>query len=316
MNRRKRQKARVEITLPPPVENLRLALSSPRERAKGTIDSYVLTATNFIRFAGKDTEPDKQVARKYFVQRRKDGAGERTLRKEFVHLKKLYLSNNWKWPFTIDDQPQPSERAEAPALTEEEIATLIRSRDEYSPMENFCLAVSTTWGSRAEEIVKIRKKDYPGELITIRLAKRRREIAIIQHIIPEEIRPILLNCHPKLTTTASLHNAFQKMLLKSGIGERNGYGYHSIRRALRTLLERNLARAGLPLSLVGEFMGWAPTTTGIAYGGAPMLGVYSHPEILSNEPFAVDKLVLPHHPFLFYYKSQSLFLSLEFEPKI
>lgn len=302
MSRLKKQKSRVEITLPPPVENLRLALSSPRERPKGTIDSYVLTATNFIRFVGKDTQPDEQDARKYFVQRRENGAGERTLKKEFIHLKKLYSTNHWDWPFTVDDQPQPTERANAPALTLEEIATLILAREEYSPMENFCLALSTTWGSRAEEIVKIRKRNYDGEVITIRLAKRRREIATIRHIVPAEIRPILLNCHPKLTTTASLHNAFQRMLLKSGLGERKGYGYHSIRRALRTLLESNLAQARLPLSLVGEFMGWAPTTTGIAYGGAPMLGVYSHPEILSDEPFAVDKLVLPHHPFLPYYR--------------
>lgn len=302
MSRRKKQKASVEITLPPPVENLQLALSSPRERAKGTIDSYVLTAINFVRFASNVTLPDEQVLRKYFIQRRKGGTGERTLRKEFNHLKKLYLSNHWDWPFTVDDQPQPSEAANAPAFTLEEIATLIRARGEYSPMENFCLAISTTWGSRAEEIVKIRKRDYDGEVVAIKLAKRKGEIVIIRHIIPEEIRPILLDCHPRLTTTASLFNIFQKMLLKCGLGERKGYGYHSVRRTLRTLLEWNLAQARLPLSFVGDFIGWAPTTKGIVYGGAPMLGVYSHPEILSDEPFAVDKLVLPHHPFLLYYR--------------
>jgi len=302
MSRRKKQKATVETTLPPPVENLLLALSSPRERARGTIDSYLLTARNFVVFAGNATLPDEQVLRKYFLQRRKEGINERTLRKEFTQLKKLYLSNHWDWPFTRDDQPEPKEAANAPAFTLEEIGALILGRGEYSKMENFCLAVSTTWGSRREEILRIRKRDYNEEIITIKLAKTRGGTSTIRHIIPAEIKPIFPDCHPRLTTAASLSYIFQRVLIKSGLGKKPGYGFHSIRRSLRTLLEWNLAQERLPLSLVGEFMGWSPTTKGIVYGGAAMLGVYSHPEILSNDPFGVDKLVLKHHPFLSLWK--------------
>lgn len=311
MSRRKRQKAIVETTLPPPVENLLLALSSPRERAKGTIDSYLLTARNFVVFAGNATLPDEQVLRKYFLKRRKEGINERTLRKEFVHLKKLYLSNHllelptgghaWDWPFTRDDQPQPKEAAYAPAFTLEEIGALILGRGDYSKMENFCLAVSTTWGLRREEILRIRKRDYNEETITIKLAKRREGTSTIRHILPEEIKPILIDYHPRLTVSNSLSYAFKRILLKSGLGEREGYGFHSIRRTLRTLLEWNLAQERLPLSLVGEFMGWSPTTKGLVYGGAAMLGVYSHPEILSSDPLGIDKLLLKHHPFLPYW---------------
>lgn len=301
MSRRKKQKATAETTLPPSVENLLLTLSSPRERAKGTIDSYLLTATNFIRFAGNDTEPGEKELRKYFLHRRNSGINDRTLRKEFVQLKKLYLSNHWTWPFTRDDQPQPEEKANAPAFTLEEIGTLILGRGEYSKMENFCLAVSTTWGLRREEILRIRKRDYNEEIITIKLAKRRGGTSTIQHIIPEEIKPIFPDCHPRLTTAASLSYIFQRILIKSGLGKKPGYGFHSIRRTLRTLLEWNLAQERLPLSLVGDFMGWSATTKGLVYGGAPMLGVYSHPEILSNDPFGVDKLLLKHHPFLPYW---------------
>ena len=130
-----RQRAAVEATLAPAAENLLLALSSPRPRAKGTIDSYLLTATTFLRFAGSDKTPGEQVLRKYFLERRDQGVNDRTLRKEFAQLKKLYSSNHWKWPFTSDDQPQPRERASTPAFTPQQIETLIRARDEYSRAE-------------------------------------------------------------------------------------------------------------------------------------------------------------------------------------
>lgn len=312
MTRRKKQKAKVETILPPPVENLLLALSSPRERARGTIDSYLLTATGYFRFAGKDNIPGEEGLRKYFLKRRKEGIKERTLRKEFVQLKKLYLSNHllefptgghaWDWPFTRDDQPQPKEAATAPAFTLEEIATLIGARDEYSRTERFYLAVSTTWGPRREEILNIKRKDYDSEVLTIRLAKVRTGERLLRHIIPEEIKAILFDYHPRLKSAVSLSYAFRAIVLKSGLGRREGYGFHSVRRSLRTLLEWNLAKEELPLSLVADFMGWSPTTKGIVYGGAPMLGVYSHPEILSSDPLGIDKLVLEHHPFLSLWK--------------
>ena len=302
MSRRKKQKVKVETTLPPPVESLLLALSSPRERAKGTIDSYLLTANSYFRFAGKDNIPGEEGLRKYFLQRRKERINERTLRKEFVHLKKLYLSNHWDWPFTRDDMPQPKEAATAPAFTLEEITTLIRAREKYSKAESFYLAVSTTWGPRREEILNIKRRDYDSEVITIRLAKRRTGEKLIRHIIPEEIKPILFDYHPRLKTAVSLSYAFQAILLKSGLGKKEGYGFHSVRRSLRTLLEWNLAKDGLPLSLVADFMGWSPAAKGIVYGGAAMLGVYSHSEILSSDPLGIDKLVLEHHPFVSLWK--------------
>lgn len=302
MSRQKKQNPGRQLKLFAPVETLLLALSSPRERAKGTIDSYLLTAKSYLRFAGNDNIPGEEGLRKYFLKRRKEGISERTLRKEFVHLKKLYLSNHWDWPFTRDDMPQPKEAATAPAFTLEEIATLIGARGKYSKAESFYLAVSTTWGPRREEILNIKRRDYDSEVLTIRLAKRKTGEKLIRHIIPEEIKPILLDYHPRLKTAVSLSYAFQAILLKSGLGEREGFGYHSVRRSLRTLLEWNLAQARLPLSLVGEFMGWSPAAKGIVYGGAAMLGVYSHPEILSSDPLGIDKLVLQHHPFLSLWK--------------
>jgi len=54
----------------------------------------------------------------------------------------------------------------------------------------------------------------------------------------------------------------------------------------------------LPLSLVADFQGWVKITKGTTYGGAPILGVYAHPKVLSTDAFAVDRLIYPVHPFL------------------
>lgn len=288
-----------------PLENLKLVLTSPRERAKGTITSYLQTGKIFLEFLGEQEMPTGKeepataeagrIFRRYFLHRREQGISERTLTKEFVQVRKLALANEWPWPFTSDDRPVAEEEPFAPAFTPEEVQTLIKARDEYSRGERFYLAVSTTWGLRREEMVRIRKRDYTDTSIKIKTAKRGLRV---EHVIPDEIKPILQNYHPKLNSISSLSYVFYRILAKAGMEQRKGYGWHSVRRTLRTLLEWNLAENRLPLSLVADFMGWSKAQKGIIYGGAPMLGVYAHPEIMSSDPFGIDKLVLNVHPFV------------------
>ncbi len=290
------------------LENLKLVLTSPRERAKGTIISYLQTAKVFLEFSGDGQMPTgkddtaiaeaSRIFRRFFIHRREQDISERTLTKEFIQLKKLADANNWPWPFTSDDRPVAEEEPFAPAFMPEEIETLIKARDEYSQGELFYVAVSTTWGLRREEMVRIRKRDYNEQTIKIKIAKQKGRALRVEHIIPDEINAILQKYHPKLNNINSLSYLFYRVLNKAGIEQRKGYGWHSVRRTLRTVLEWNLAEARLPLSLVADFMGWSKTQKGIVYGGAPMLGVYAHPEIMSSDPFALDRQVLKVHPFI------------------
>lgn len=299
-------------TVNKPLENLQLVLTSPRERAKGTITSYLKTGRIFLDFKGPLEMPTGKgelviaeagrIFRLYFMYRRKQGITERTLRKEFVHLKKMAAANSWPWPFTSDDIPVPEEEPFAPVFTPEEIQTLIKAQDKYSKGERFYLAISTTWGCRREEMVRLRKRDYNAETITIKIAKQKRKVVRLRHVIPDEIKSILLEYHPKLTNINSLSYMFYRILDKAGLPRRKGYGWHSIRRTLETTLEWNLARNQLPLSLVADFMGWSKTRKGAVYGGAPMVGVYSHPEVMSDDPLALDKLVLNVHPFVKFWR--------------
>ncbi|TET39752.1 MAG: hypothetical protein E3J66_07695, partial [Dehalococcoidia bacterium] len=233
------------------LENLKLILTSPRERAKGTIISYLQTAKVFMEFLGDGRQPDDKDFRRYFLHRREQDIGERTLTKEFIQLKKLADANNWPWPFTSDDRPAAEEEPFAPAFTPEEIETLIEARDEYSRGELFYVAVSTTWGLRREEMVRIRKRDYNEQTIKIKIAKQKHSRRV-EHVIPDEINPILQDYHPHLNNINSLSYLFYRVLNKAGIGRRKGYGWHSVRRALREVLGWKLAENQLPLSLIAD----------------------------------------------------------------
>jgi integrase len=290
------------------LENLKLILTSPRERAKGTITSYTQTARTFFKWYGNTEPPTALDLRRFFLWRQENGKSKRTRAKEFSHLMKLWEANAWEWPFTRDDRPVPDDESNQPAFTPEEVEILIKARDNYSPAERFYLAISTTWGFRREEMLSIRKKDYTETVLKVKIAKQKGRLRIIEHLIPEEIRPMMMDYHPKIGNIHSLSYLFYRVMDKSGMGQRKGYGWHAIRRTLRTVLEWNLAERRLPLSLVADYMGWSKAQKGAVYGGAPMLGVYSHQEIMSSEPFAVDRRIISVHPFIQYWSQQTLML--------
>ncbi len=286
------------------LSKLELDLSSPRERAPGTISSYLQTDRSFLRWRASMQPlsvllaPTAEDFKRYFVWRRQNAISERTLRKEFVHLEKLALSNSWDWPFTKADRPVSRDEAFTPAFTPEDIEALIAAREAYTPQELFYLAISTTWGRRREEMVKIRKRDCTATSIRIETAKQRHGPSRKEKLIPEEIRDILLSYSPKITAVSSLSSLFARVMEKSGLEMRKGWGWHSIRRTLETAVQWKLAENELPLSLVGDFFDWSKTRASTAFGGAPMAGVYTHHEVMLSGDFAVDRLILPIHPFL------------------
>jgi hypothetical protein len=280
------------------LENLRLDLSSPRERSTGTISSYTQTARSFLEWLGSMLPPTSRDFKRYFVYRRQKGVSERTLAKEFVHLQRLALANSWDWPFTKADRPVSRDEVFAPAFTPEDVELLIKSRPAYNKQELFYLAVSTTWGRRREEMAVIKKRDYNEISIKLSNAKQRSGPRLSEKLIPEETREVLLSYHPQVVALSTLSQVFGRILEKASMEQRKGWGWHSIRRSLETAIQWKLAENQLPLSLVGDFMDWSKTRRGTAFGGAPMVGVYTHHEVMLSGDFAVDRLIIPIHPFL------------------
>ena len=279
------------------LENLELHLTSPRERAPGTISGYLGTASRFLKWLGDRVPPSENDLRRYFLERSKDGISPRTRGTEFVQLKKLYKANDWTWSLEKEDRPIPKEDPFAPAFSADEVIHIINARGKYTPQESFYLAVATTYGTRSGEIGAITSRNIHDGAITIMIEKshgRRRH-----HLIPDEILPVISAWHPKAREQRAMSYSFQKIMAKSGLGERSRWGFHAFRRTVQTMLEINLAKNNLPPSYAAQWMGWAKTSIGARYSQAPMAGVYTHTEILSNDdPFYFDRLIYRVHPFL------------------
>ncbi|KKM15781.1 hypothetical protein LCGC14_1692550 [marine sediment metagenome] len=277
------------------LENLRLVLSSPRPRAPSTLTGYLSVANQFLTWLGDRIPPDDMDLRRYFLKRRDEGISENTLRTDFAKLKKLYLANQWDWKFVAEDRPEAPLEIDTPAFTREEVSELIKNRELYSNAECFYLAVATIYAPRRIELARIKKRDIRDNTLRIDTAKHGEKRT---HLIPNEIMPYIEAYRPRENNVSSLSAMFGR-ICKKGLGEKKkGYGWHSFRYTLDTLLPGALAKADKPLTLVGYFLRWSRKSTGSRFLGTPMGGVYARPEILSSDPFFADREVLEVHPFL------------------
>lgn len=277
------------------LDNLQLVLTSPRKRAPGTISSYMSTARIFLTWLGDRIPPSDKDLRRFFLAREEQGILPRSRATHFQQLKKLYDANGWPWPFKKEDKPTAEAEPFAPAFTQDEVLQLIAARDRYTPQENFYLAIAIAYGPRVEELSRIRARDIRDGTLLIKTAKKGQQR---KHLVPEEISPVVSSWKPRERHVRAISYSFQRIMEKSGLGKRPGWGFHSIRRTLLTLLVINLAKNDYPLSMAAEYLRWSKKTIGMAFLGSPMAGVYAHPEVLSEDPFELDKVIFSVHPFL------------------
>ena len=277
------------------LENLRLVLSSPRPRAPSTLTGYLSVASQFLAWLGDKIPPDDMDLRRYFLKRRDEGISENTLRTDFAKLKKLYLANHWNWTFVAEDRPEATSEPNTPAFTKEEVSKLIKNRELYSKGERFYLAIATVYAPRRIELARIKKRDIGDNTLRIDTAKHGEKRT---HLIPDEIMPYIKAYRPRENNVSSLSAMFDR-ICKKGLGEKKkGYGWHSFRRCLITLLISSLAQNNLPITLGAEYMRWSRRTIGAAFLGSITAATYVRQEARSDDPYYVDKLILSAHPFL------------------
>jgi integrase len=277
------------------LQNLRLVLSSPRPRSPDTISGYILVARQFLDFLGDKVPPSEMDLRRFIQERRNAGLIENTLRTYFASLKKFYQANHWEWPFTDDDRPESPSETESKSFTREEIEQLIANREKYTKRECFYLAIATVYAPRRIELARIEKKYIKGNTIYVDTAKKGEKRT---HLIPDEIMPYIEAFRPMVHSASSM-SAMINRICKKGLGkDMKGYGWHSFRYSLDTLLPVALAKADKPLTYIGYFLRWSRRSTGTKLMGASMAGYYTNPDILSSDPFYIDREVLEVHPFL------------------
>ncbi len=283
------------VKLHPAIEKLVERLSSPRLRAPGTLSSYIVTGNNFLSALKGNQAPTESDFRQYFIRRRREGISERTLRKEFFHLKKLALANSWPWPFEKDDTPYPEDEAQSHPLLPAQVVQLIKARRKFSTAERFYLAVATTWIVRREDLSRIKKRDFDGEFFTIHHSKHGRKV---RHLIPEALKPIFADYRPKEHNPSALSLMFKRICEKAGLEHQPGWGWHGIRHTLTTMIAGLLPKNNLDPALIADYSGWSRKSLGSFFGGVAMVGVYRHPELLDTDPHGLDKVVYSIHPFL------------------
>jgi len=248
-----------------------------------------------MRILGHENQPTDSEWRRYFTVRRDQKISERTLRKEFFQLKKLGEANHWPWPFVRDDAPFSEEEPDQPTHRPEDLEQMIAGRDKLSKGEVFYLAAATTWGLRREEMARIQKRDYDEDLFTVHHAKKQRTKT---RPIPDALKPIFVQYRAAHLTPEALSAMYHRICRKTGIVVKRGFGWHSLRRTVKTVLEWECAAHSWPLALVADYMGWSKVSRGIVYSGSAMAGVYSHDEIMSKDPYYIYRLLDSEHRYL------------------
>lgn len=277
------------------LENLKQFLTGTHPRAPDTIVNYLSVANQFLTWLGDQIPPSALDLHRYFAHRREQGMSDHSLRTHFAVLEKLWKANDWKWPLNTRDRPDKPEETRERAFTKEEIATLIKNRGKYSKGERFYLAIATVYAPRRIELARIKKRDIKDNTIFIHTAKKGEKRT---HLIPDEILPYIEAYYPKEKARSTLSAMFLR-ICKKGLGEnKQGYGWHSFRYPMDTLLLSALAKADKDITLVGYFLRWSRREFGEKFFRTRMGGVYARPQLLSADPFFVDKEVFSVHPFL------------------
>jgi hypothetical protein len=107
---------------------------------------------------------------------------------------------------------------------------------------------------------------------------------------------------------------FNIICKKAGLELEKGFGWHSIRRTVTSVMRYVMPANGVEASLWAEYTGWSKTGEGEAFFGSAMMGYYTHSEVLNsdfmrklkvltsdshgNDPYWIDTTIFLVHPFL------------------
>jgi hypothetical protein len=276
-------------------------LSGTHKKADTTVTGYTHTARTYLTWL-KDSPMDTASIDSFIADRRKNGFNERSLRTEFNRLKFLFRANNIPWTFTADDAPQPAkdDHPNQPILLPDQIDYLIMNQHKYSPGERLYLAISTTWAARAEAMSRLNKRllfpdpNFENLFLTIPGVKHEESVT---HLIPGILEHLFKTYKLRLHETRALALMFHRIVDAAGLKlEGSGYGFHSIRRGVSTVILHALP---MEKRIYWSYStGWSTQKIGRVYYGSTTAGVYDHPEILNKDPHWIDREIYQVHPFL------------------
>jgi len=215
---------------------------------------YLSYAKKFLDYADS---LDKETVNNYIKKLKRQGMSPGTLNFVFRVIGKLFKVNGIEWPFRRGEAPPIGQRDEIkPALAPEVIKKMIAAvkNGKLDDDEACFLALSTIYGLRRVEMCDLRKADIDFKhnhvfVTTVKMGRQR------YHLIPAEIEPYLeKHDFDKHYTDTAMSQMFWRIINKSGLEsfQSERLGWHSIRRALITLLHQS----GVDPFTVHQFMRW------------------------------------------------------------
>ena len=254
--------------------------------SKGTIRVYCATCSQFMQHQ-KGT-PDHHDALRFLGEMR-ETSKENTCRVAYYALRALFKSMSLAFDVP---PPKTNPQVDRPCLTKQQIQALIAwAKAKGTVTEKAYLALSTLYGLRRSELVNISLGDVDEGTIMIWTKKGGQPR---KHLIPDPIVPIIYAAYEEWgnlsETAASI--LFKAILIQSGLGFHKNYGWHSIRRSLRTELLRNK----VDTLIAHQFMRWS-------LGRSPLAIDVVYTQLADIE---IDEMVFENHPFLCFWSEKLL----------
>ncbi|MBA7630162.1 hypothetical protein ES703_37675 [subsurface metagenome] len=220
----------------------------------------------------------------YLTHLRKRELAQTTIDKNLKSIRLLSQIQGWDFPKLSLRRTSPDDITRTILPKNQVAAMILVGKSVFNEHELCYLALSTTYGLRRAEMVRLQQDDLSEETITIHTAKGGR---VTTHLIPPEISPYL-HCSRcfRHYEPDSLTHMFHRLARKIGLTTTVGFGWHSIRRSLAT----ELILADASVLNVLRFMRWADAS---ARGELGMLTIYAH-----RDQARIDKAIFKIHPYL------------------
>jgi integrase len=249
-------------------------------KTQATQETYSYILNKFFNTTGTDIDRDKILS---FIS-----SYPKNSRITIYYAIKFFLKNaGLEIPLKYSDiAPKGIERIRE-SMTYEEVERLINYCKTLNNYVTGIFSLSTTYGLRRTEIIKLKKEDIDIERRTIKITALKSVESKYLHKIPDEIVTYLETYLSKIDKVNALQpqtlNAlFDRVCHDAGIQLRPRLGFHSIRRSLVT----ELRKRDVPKDVVETFMRWTPLIKS-------MVDVY---DIKDRQN--VDERIFNVHPFL------------------
>ncbi|MBA7603172.1 hypothetical protein ES703_10276 [subsurface metagenome] len=218
----------------------------------------------------------------YLTHLRKRELAQSTINKNLKSIRLLSQIKGWDFPKLSLRRTSPDDITRTILPKDNVSSMILMGKSLFTKPELCYLALSTTYGLRRSEMVKIEPHDLTQETITIHTTHGGKPTT---QLVPPEIAPYLQ--HYKHYEPDSLTHMFHRLAQKTGLTTTTGFGWHSIRRSLATELILLDASA---LNVL-RFMRWSDASS--ARGGLGMLTIYA-----KRDQARIDQAIFNIHPFL------------------